>query len=90
MKRTLASERGVAMLAALGAIILIGIIMAGVLFSVTQDSRISDNSMRQSRATSTAELGLNRISVETTSGSGRATRSGRRSPPPAAASSTSW
>ncbi len=51
MKRTLASERGVAMLAALGAIILIGIIMAGVLFSVTQDSRISDNSMRQSRAT---------------------------------------
>jgi len=64
MKRTLASERGVAMLAALGAIVLIGIIMAGVLFSVTQDSRISDNSMRQSRATSTAELGLNRISVD--------------------------
>jgi len=64
MKRTLASERGVAMLAALGAIVLIGIIMAGVLFSVIQDSRISDNSMRQSRATSTAELGLNRISVD--------------------------
>jgi cytoskeletal protein CcmA (bactofilin family) len=52
------------MLAALGAIVLIGVIMAGVLFSVTQDSRISDNSLRQSRATSTAELGLNRISVD--------------------------
>jgi hypothetical protein len=55
------SERGVALLAALGAIVLIGVIIAGGLFSVTQDSRISDNALRQSRATSTAELGLNRI-----------------------------
>ena len=55
------SERGVALLAALGAMVLIGVIIAGGLFSVTQDSRISDNALRQSRATSTAELGLNRI-----------------------------
>jgi len=61
MKRRLGSERGVALVAALAAIVLIGVIIAGVLFSVTQDYRISDNSLRQSRATSTAELGLNRI-----------------------------
>jgi len=53
-----------ALLAALGGIILIGVIIAGVLFSVTQDYRISDNSLRQSRATATAELGLNRILVD--------------------------
>jgi hypothetical protein len=64
MKRILGSERGVAMVAALGAIVLIGVIIAGVLFSVTQDARISDNQMRQSRATSTAELGLNRVVTE--------------------------
>ncbi|HEY3219312.1 MAG TPA: hypothetical protein VGJ80_01150 [Gemmatimonadales bacterium] len=64
MKRILRSERGVALLAALGAIVLIGVIIAGVLFSVTQDYRISDNSMRQSRATASAELGLNRITVD--------------------------
>jgi hypothetical protein len=64
MKRTLGSERGVAMIAALGAIVLIGVIIAGVLFSVTQDYRVSDNSLRQSRATSTAELGLNRVITE--------------------------
>ena len=58
------SERGVSLLAALGAIVLIGVIIAGGLFSVTQDSRISDNALRQSRATSTAELGLNRIVAE--------------------------
>ena len=58
------SERGVALLAALGAIVLIGVIIAGGLFSVTQDYRISDNALRQSRATSTAELGLNRIVAE--------------------------
>jgi len=54
----------VALLAALGAIVLIGVIIAGVLFSVTQDFRISDNALRQSRATATAELGLNRIVTE--------------------------
>ncbi|HWC73137.1 MAG TPA: hypothetical protein VG454_04300 [Gemmatimonadales bacterium] len=64
MQWTPKSERGVALLAALGAIVLIGIIIAGVLFSVTQDYRISDNALRQTRATSTAELGLNRIIVE--------------------------
>jgi hypothetical protein len=64
MKRILRSERGVALVAALGAIVLIGIIIGGVLFSVTQDYRISDNSLRESRATSTAELGLNRVVTE--------------------------
>ena len=64
VKRTLGSEQGMALLAALGGIILIGVIIAGVLFSVTQDYRISDNSLRQSRATATAELGLNRILVD--------------------------
>src|SRR6058998_2226298 len=64
VKRTLGSEQGMALLSALGGIILIGVIIAGVLFSVTQDYRISDNSLRQSRATATAELGLNRILVD--------------------------
>lgn len=64
MKQLLRSQRGVALLAALSAIVMIGVIIAGVLFSVTQDYRISDNSLRQSRATSNAELGLNRIIVD--------------------------
>jgi len=57
VKRTLGSEQGMALLAALGGIILIGVIIAGVLFSVTQDYRISDNSLRQSRATATPSSG---------------------------------
>jgi hypothetical protein len=64
MKPILRSERGVALLVALGTIVLIGVIIAGVLFAVTQDFRISDNSLRQSRATASAELGLNRITVD--------------------------
>jgi hypothetical protein len=55
------SERGVALLVALGAIVLIGVIIAGVLFAVTQDYRISDNTVRQARATAAAELGLNSV-----------------------------
>ena len=51
MKRVLQSERGVALLISLGAIVLIGVVITGVLFTVTQDYRISDNSLRQARAT---------------------------------------
>src|SRR3954470_17218122 len=61
MKRVLQSERGVALLISLGAIVLIGVVIAGVLFTVTQDYRISDNSLRQARATAAADLGLSTV-----------------------------
>ena len=64
MKRVLQSERGVALLISLGAIVLIGVVITGVLFTVTQDYRISDNSLRQARATAAADLGLYNITTQ--------------------------
>ncbi|HEV2671322.1 MAG TPA: hypothetical protein VGU74_09530 [Gemmatimonadales bacterium] len=64
MIRIRQSERGVALLMALSAIVLIGVVVAGILFAVTQDYRVSDNNLRQARATAAAELGLGRIRTE--------------------------
>ena len=64
MRRILQSEQGVAMIMALGAIVIIGVLMGSVLFVSTQDYRVGSNTMRTARATAAAELGLNRIPVD--------------------------
>jgi cytoskeletal protein CcmA (bactofilin family) len=58
------SEKGMALVMALSAIVVIGVLMAGVLFVTTQDYRIGANTVRQTGAAAAAELGLNRIPVD--------------------------
>src|SRR5438046_2290011 len=61
MHRTLQSEKGMALLMALGAIVIIGVLIGGVVFVTTQDYRVGSNTVRQARAEAAAELGLNRL-----------------------------
>jgi len=61
MHATLKSERGMALLMALGAIVIIGVMIGGIVFVSTQDYRIGGNTVRQTRAAAAAELGLNRL-----------------------------
>ena len=61
MHATIKSEKGMALLMALGAIVIIGVLVAGVVFVSTQDYRIGGNTVRQTRAAAAAELGLNRV-----------------------------
>jgi len=64
MRKTLQSQRGVAMIMAIGAIVIIGVLMGSVLFVSTQDYRVGSNTMRTARATAAAELGLNRLPLD--------------------------
>src|SRR5881296_4776421 len=57
------SEKGMALMMSLGAIVIIGVLMGGVLFVATQDYRIGGNTVRSTRAAAAAELGLNRVPV---------------------------
>jgi cytoskeletal protein CcmA (bactofilin family) len=50
-----------ALLMALGAIVIIGVMIGGIVFVSTQDYRIGGNTVRQARAAAAAELGLNRV-----------------------------
>lgn len=52
-------RKGVAIVAALGGIVVIGALIAGVFFVSTQESQISSGSLVQERAFRAAELGLN-------------------------------
>src|SRR2546429_2072789 len=61
MHETIRSEKGMALLMALGAIVIIGVLVGGVVFVSTQDYRIGGNTVRQTRAAAAAELGLNRV-----------------------------
>src|SRR5213083_3363300 len=61
MHATLRSEKGMALMMSLGAIVIIGVLMGGVLFVSTQDYRIGANTVRSTRAAAAAELGLNRV-----------------------------
>src|SRR2546428_10669651 len=61
MHRTLQSEQGMALLMALGAIVIIGVLIGGVVFVATQDYRVGSNTVRETRAAAAAELGLNRL-----------------------------
>jgi hypothetical protein len=63
MHTTWQSEKGMALMMALGAIVIIGVLMGSVLFVTTQDYRIGGNTVRTARAAAAAELGLNRVPV---------------------------
>src|SRR6266536_2856415 len=64
MDRTRQSEKGMALMMSLGAIVIIGVLMGGVLFVSTQDYRVGGNTVRATRAAAAAELGLNRVPVD--------------------------
>ena len=57
------SEKGMALMMSLGAIVIIGVLMGGVLFVATQDYRIGGNTVRSTRAATAADMGLNRVPV---------------------------
>jgi cytoskeletal protein CcmA (bactofilin family) len=64
MQTTWQSEKGMALVMALSAIVVIGVMMAGVVFVTTQDYRIGANTVRTARAAAAAELGLNGVLVD--------------------------
>lgn len=55
----LAARKGLALPMALGSIIIIGMILAGVFFTATQENRVGRNTITQERAFRGAEYGLN-------------------------------
>ena len=61
MHATIKSEKGMTLLMALGAIVIIGVLVGGVVFVSSQDYRIGGNTVRQTRAAAAAELGLNHV-----------------------------
>ncbi len=61
MRTTIWSEKGMALMMSLGAIVIIGVLMGGILFVSTQDYRIGGNTVRSTRAAAAADLGLNRV-----------------------------
>src|SRR5438128_10994603 len=63
MHSTLRSEKGMALMMSLGAIMIIGVLMGGVLFVSTQDYRIGGNTVRSTRAAAATQLGVNRVPV---------------------------
>ena len=55
----LAARKGMALPMALGAIVVIGMVLAGVFFTATQENRVGQNTITQERAFRGAEFGLN-------------------------------
>ena len=58
------SRSGMALPMVLGAITLIGTLIAGVMYLATQDYRVGANSLNEARAESAAEMGLNRLTTD--------------------------
>lgn len=58
------SREGLALPMVLGAIVLIGTMIAGVMYFATQDYRVGANALNEARAESSAELGLNRLTTD--------------------------
>ena len=55
---------GMALPMVLGAITLIGTLIAGVMYLATQDYRVGANSLNETRADEAAEMGLNRLTTD--------------------------
>jgi hypothetical protein len=64
MSATMRSRTGLALPMVLGAITLIGTLIAGVMFLATQDYRVGANTLNESRAEAAAEMGLNRLTTD--------------------------
>ena len=58
------TRSGVALPMVLGALVLIGVLIAGVMFASLQEFRIGANTQHQARAATAAEFGLNRVIAE--------------------------
>ena len=58
------SRRGFAMFMALGALVIVAVLIAGSSFLTTQEARLGQNQLVQSRALAAAEYGLNRIQAD--------------------------
>jgi formylmethanofuran dehydrogenase subunit C len=64
MMATLRNRVGMALPMVLGAITLIGTLIAGVMYLATQDYRVGANTLNEARAEAAAELGLNRLTTD--------------------------
>ena len=58
------SRVGMALPMVLGAITLIGTLIAGVMYLATQDYRVGANALNETRAEAAAEMGLNRLTTD--------------------------
>ena len=58
------SRSGMALPMVLGAITLIGTLIAGVMYLATQDYRVGANTLNETRAETAAEMGLNRLTTD--------------------------
>lgn len=64
MNATMHNREGMALPMVLGAIILVGTLIAGVMYFATQDYRVGANSLNETRAEAAAELGLSRLLLD--------------------------
>ena len=64
MNARMRNRRALALPMVLGAITLIGTLIAGVMYLATQDYRVGANSLNETRAEQAAELGLNRLTTD--------------------------
>src|SRR6476659_1068205 len=65
LKRAMRRRReGLALPMVLGAITLIGTLIAGVMYLATQDYRVGANTLNETRAEEAAEMGLNRLTTD--------------------------
>ena len=64
MNATKRNRSGMALPMVLGAITLIGTLIAGVMYLATQDYRVGANSLNETRAEAAAEMGLNRLTSD--------------------------
>jgi hypothetical protein len=58
------NRKGFAMFMALGALVIVAVLIAGSSFLTTQEARLGQNQLVQSRALAAAEYGLNRIQAD--------------------------
>ena len=63
-RRGVGARRGFAMFMALGALVIVAVLIAGSSFLTTQEARLGQNQLVQSRAMAAAEYGLNRIQAD--------------------------
>jgi len=64
MQSVIRRRSGVALPMVLGSLVLIGVLIAGVMFASVQEFRIGANTTHQTRAATAAEFGLNRVLVD--------------------------
>ena len=64
MNATLRCRQGMALPMVLGSIVIVGTLIAGVMYLATQDFRVGANTLNEARAESAAELGLNRLTTD--------------------------